>query len=191
MHVTQDEGVPKLIYTTTCNLFLPQMKWPVVNGVSCVTYYAHDHELVDNAVRFYTNYLGLTIHSETDNGVYLASDDSLLVLKLVVSKEAPDSAEVKKIHKRFEEDLNIVDWRSRAPGFTLSIADLNSTILKLQQAGLVLQITPNDLYPNEAYFIDPLGNLVGLTTTANPLSLVPPVKKLDQPNEGYIMSATI
>lgn len=167
------------------------MKWPAVNGVSCVTYYAHDHELVDNAIRFYTNYLGLTIHSETQNGVYLASDDSLLVLKLAVNKDAPDSAELKKIHQGFVDELNVVDWRSRAPGFTLSIADLNSTILKLQQAGLPLQITPNDLYPNEAYFVDPLGNLVGLTTTANPLSLVPPVQKLDQPNAGPIMSATV
>lgn len=166
------------------------MTWPVVNGVSSLTFYGHSNEIVDAAVQFYTNCLGLALHSETDNGVYLASSDSLLVLKLEVSKNAPDGDQVARIKQSFEKDLGIVDWRSKTAAFTLAVSNLNSLILTLQQARMVLQITPNDLYPNEAYFIDPLGNLVGLTTCANPLSLVPPVKKLEQ-GDGYVMSATV
>lgn len=166
------------------------MKRPVVNGVSCVTFYARSQALIDEAVQFYTNFLELSVHSETDEGVYLASDGSLFVIKLAINKDAPDESAITSIKREFESDLNVLDWRLKGPGFTLGIANLNRAIIRLQKAGLALQITPNDLYPNEAYFIDPLGNLVGLTTTANPLSLVPPVKKLDQPNDSYVMSAS-
>lgn len=64
------------------------------------------------------------------------------------------------------------------------VENLVALIETLSTYRYTLQITPNELYPNEVYCVDPLGYIVGFTACAEPLTLVPPLQKANPKFDG-------
>lgn len=155
------------------------MTTPVVNGFACLTLHARNQQLRDKALGFYTNILGLFIHSETDNSVFLADRDALVTILLTVSNDALTEDAIAQRTGFLVDQLNINDLRTLEPLVALKVRELNQLISILKTANLHVQVSPNDLYPNEVYTIDPLGNLVGFTAAENSLTVVPPVEKFN------------
>ncbi|ABN65022.2 6-phosphofructokinase beta subunit (Phosphofructokinase 2) (Phosphohexokinase) (6PF-1-K beta subunit) (CaPFK2) [Scheffersomyces stipitis CBS 6054] len=167
------------------------MTVPVVNGSSCVSLFASSKELLDHAINFYTNIIGLTFHSETGNCIYLANKDNKLTIELNIDENGPSEADINAKRQKFVHQLNIHDWRSMESSVVIKCANLNQVIVTLQTFKQPLQISPNELFPNEVYTIDPLGNIIGFNAASHPMTLVPPMEKLKpQGLESAAMSAS-
>lgn len=154
------------------------MTVPVVNGSSCLSLYGKNKDLILQAINFYTNVVGLTKASEESGSVYLSSNNSKVVIKLEESDEALSGREVKQFIEGLVSLLGVNDWRSIESCITLMVKDLNQLVVALEENNYPVQISPNELYPDEVYTVDPLGNVVGFTVCFNPLTVNPPVKKL-------------
>jgi 6-phosphofructokinase 1 len=163
---------------------------PVVNGHSCVVLHVSTKELLDQAINFYTNVVGLSVHSENVGLLFLSNQDNKLTIQLVVSEKGSSAKEIAIKQKEYQDQLNIHDWRDIESGVVLKTANLNKLISTLQLYNFVVQICPNELYPTEVYTIDPLGNLVGFTSSKNPLTLVPPIDKFEKMVPGSTSMST-
>lgn len=150
----------------------------VVNGSSCLSLYAKNKDLLFQAIKFYINVLGFTHQSDENEFVYLSSGDQKVVLKLGVSDDALSSTEIRKITDELTSALNVNDWRSIGTNIALNVKSLNEVVVALQGQNYPVQVSPNELYPDEAYTIDPIGNVIGFSVGSNPLTMNPPVKKL-------------
>ncbi|KAG7191797.1 phosphofructokinase beta-subunit [Scheffersomyces spartinae] len=157
------------------------MPFSLVNGTSSVTLYASDGALLSEALNFYTNVLGFTYHSEDGNVTYLANTGASMVVKIIVSKtRGLSSSDIQTKKQEFIKILNVYDWRSVESNVVLktaSVADLTTT---LQTFGFPIQVSPNEMFPNELYTIDPLGTVIGFCAAKNPLTLNPPLQKTNR-----------
>ncbi|KAK6201226.1 6-phosphofructokinase beta subunit [Scheffersomyces amazonensis] len=154
------------------------MGLPPVNGTSCLSLYASTKDLLTQAINFYTNVIGLDLHSEDGEKLYLSNEDNKLAIKLIVdAKLSLNSDEIYEKREKLIKLLNVNDWRSLETTVVLKYTKLNQLISTLKTFKQPVQISPNELYPNEVYTVDPLGNIVGFTATENPLSVIPPVEK--------------
>ncbi|CAK9442226.1 uncharacterized protein LODBEIA_P59690 [Lodderomyces beijingensis] len=164
----------------------------IVNGSSTIPLIAGSEELLKDALNFYINVLGLVEHSRDGNTVYLCNDGVETVIELTLDKARGFSKH--DIGKRKEEilsKLGIVDWRSLDSSYVLKADNLVDTIDNLKFYGYTLQITPNELYPNEAYCVDPLGYIIGFTACDEPLTLAPPVQKANATFGSSKMDSTL
>lgn len=168
------------------------MQVSVVNGTSCLSFYANDQDLLDQAINFYTNVLGFSNGKKSDGKVYLTTQNSEFVVRLAISEKAPTASEIAKFKDGMVSKASMSDWRSIETSAALSVKNLNKLIIALQTNGYPVQITPNELYPDEVYTIDPLGNTIGFTLCSNPLTVLPPVEKLEPLNvgEGMLSAST-
>lgn len=168
------------------------MPVPVVNGTSSIVLGVPDKPLMNQTVNFYSNLVGMTIKSEKDSVALLAGDDNSTTIKIEISDaaETPDAIETAK--QQWSETFHQCDWRSRSLHLTLAVNKLNDLVLRFQGFNFPVQLFPNDLYPTEAYTVDPLGHLVGFTSAANALTLNPPVEKLSvEEPEPSLMSTSV
>ncbi|CAI5760259.1 unnamed protein product [Candida verbasci] len=159
----------------------------IVNGTSTLYFIAYNKDLLNEAINFYTNILGLTLHSTLDkeNITYLTNDDNQLVVKLELnSKNSLNKDQIKEKKSYIKSKLNIIDWRSLDSSAVIKVDNLVNLIDNLSSFNYSLQITPNELYPNEVYTIDPLGNIIGFTACKEPLTLIPPLQKSYNKNQG-------
>ncbi|KAL6450474.1 PFK2 ATP-dependent 6-phosphofructokinase subunit beta [Candida maltosa Xu316] len=150
----------------------------IVNGTSTLSFIAGSEETLKQAINFYTNILGLSIHSEQDDYTYLSNQDNKMIVKIQLdSKTGLTTQQVKDRREDVVSKLNVIDWRSLDSTCVLKVDNLVALIETLTTYKYTLQITPNELYPNEVYCVDPLGYIVGFTACAEPLTVVPPLQK--------------
>lgn len=153
---------------------------PIVNGAPCYTVHAHDRDLRDQAKLFYTNILGLTFHSEHGDSTYLTSDNMALTVKIVEGLGLTRDA-VRAKQRRLADHHHVHDWRSMETTVVMCTDSVAKFLEKLHGADIELvQQSPNELYPTELYFLDPLGTVVGVTAVANAMSVNPPVQPVAQ-----------
>lgn len=135
----------------------------IVNGTSTVYLVAASQQLLDNAITFYTNTLGLTEHSKTEDTTFLSNDGNKAIIEIRLdTKEGLSESEIQSRRSDIESKLNVVDWRSLDNTSVIKVANLVDLIEVLTSSKFVLQITPNELYPNEVYIVDPLGYIIDL-----------------------------
>ncbi|MCP8716422.1 MAG: 6-phosphofructokinase [Asgard group archaeon] len=157
----------------------------IVNGTSTHSLVAGTKETLSQAINFYTNILGLSVHSENDDLTYLSNEDNKMIVKIKL--DAKTGLSPSQIHDRREDiisKLNVIDWRSLDTTNVFKVENLVALIETLSTYRYTLQITPNELYPNEVYCVDPLGYIVGFTACAEPLTLVPPLQKANPKFDG-------
>lgn len=164
----------------------------IINGTSALELMAVDEQLSQKAVQFYSHILGFDIQYQDSKLQILSSKDKLTVIKISIDDKGTSLKEIDEIKKNFVERLNINDWRSLNSNTVFKTENLNDLIQTFNSFKLPVQVNPNELYPNEIYTIDPLGNVIGFTTLANPLTVNPPVSKYNpfEP-EPVIMSSTV
>ena len=158
----------------------------IVNGTSTLSLVAGSVETLNQAINFYTNILGLSVHSEQNDWTYLSNDDNKMIVKIQLDTKSGLSLD--QINDRRTEiiaKLNITDWRSLDTTSVLKVQNLVALIETLTTFNYTLQITPNELYPNEVYCVDPLGYIIGFTACDEPLTLVPPLQK-SHPKPGLV-----
>ncbi|RLV91185.1 ATP-dependent 6-phosphofructokinase subunit beta [Spathaspora sp. JA1] len=150
----------------------------VVNGTSTVCLTAGTPSSLSQAITFYTNILGLSLHSETDNITYLSNNDNQLIVELTLDPSSGFSDDqIATRAQQIQEKLNQTDWRSLDETIVIKVNNLINLIETLQTFKYPVQITPNELFPNEVYCVDPLGYIIGFTAVSNPLTLDPPMQK--------------
>ena len=149
----------------------------IVNGTSTLSLVAGSVETLNQAINFYTNILGLSVHSEQNDWTYLSNDDNKMIVKIQLDTKSGLSLD--QVNDRRTEiiaKLNVTDWRSLDTTSVLKVQNLVALIETLTTFNYTLQITPNELYPNEVYCVDPLGYIIGFTACDEPLTLVPPLQ---------------
>ncbi|KAG7666326.1 uncharacterized protein J8A68_000137, partial [[Candida] subhashii] len=154
----------------------------VVNGTSCLCLTAGTVTSLNEAINFYTNVLGLSINSELDNITYLSSDSRKETHNLVVELKLDPATGLSDLQidakkSSILSQLNITDWRNLDCSYILKVDNIINLIENFQTFKIPVQITPNELYPNEVYCIDPLGYIIGFTSSSNPLTVSPPLQK--------------
>ncbi|KAI5959770.1 PFK2 [Candida pseudojiufengensis] len=156
----------------------------LVNGTSTIYLVAGSKSLLNEAISFYTYILGLIGHSQNNNTTYLTNDENKIIIEIKLDPDVGlNQQEINERKNQIESKLNIVDWRSLDTTYVMKVANLVDLIELLNESNFKLQITPNELYPNEAYIIDPLGYIMGFTACNEPLTVVPPIQK-SHPKHG-------
>lgn len=151
----------------------------LVNGTSSVTLYAPDKPLMNRAINFYSNLVGLSVQKESDSVAVLALKKCAFTLDIVLSEKAKSPSEVASAARKWSDSETTCDWRAAGSHVTLAVSNLNDLISAIRASKMPLQLFPNELYPSEAYTVDPLGEVVGFTCATNLMTLNPKVQKLD------------
>lgn len=159
------------------------MSVALVNGTSAVTLYAPENVLFGKTIDFYSNLVGFSVAKKEDSRALLASETGVSV-NVEISEKSSSGDEIAAQRQKFTSEASSSDWRARGSHVTLAVSSLNLLISALRASGESVQVFPNELYPTEAYVIDPLGHLVGFTSSENLLTLNPKVEKLEQPDAG-------
>jgi 6-phosphofructokinase 1 len=164
-----------------------EMTKPIVNGTSFFSIKASSKGLLQKAVVFYTNVIGLEVKREDSHAVLLNS-----------GQEFPESSASLEIvlDENFEqpstESLTLLkstaDWRSLRASIVLKVDDIGLVATQLRDNGAEWTAYPSELAPVEVYAVDPLGFLVGFTCLKHALSTVPP--PMTQPHVEAITSTT-
>ncbi|OBA22075.1 6-phosphofructokinase [Metschnikowia bicuspidata var. bicuspidata NRRL YB-4993] len=156
------------------------MSVSLVNGTSAVTLLAPEPALVAQTADFYADFAGFSVEKKTAAAADLAAAAGPRMLIRVSDKAAP-ALVLADLRTKLAAEAATSDWRARGLHVTWAVASLNGVILALRAARQPVQIYPNDLYPVEAYLVDPLGHVVGFTGALNLLSFSPHVEKLQPP----------
>lgn len=162
----------------------------LIHGAVGITLYAHNNELLQAAIDFYTNIVDLQYHEQHEGVHKLISSNRKLTITISVNKKAKTVDEIRELIKVLTSKIPGNDLRAIESSFVLSCDNLNYLINMLMNHNKPIQISPNELFPNECYSVDPLGNLIGFTTSANPITSVPPVTKLD-PKPSMVPSSSL
>lgn len=145
---------------------------PLVNGTSYCTLTAHSKEAFDKAVQFYGDFLQLERRSVSTNSSLLFNESVSLKLDLEVDEKKQNIADVRL--KELKENTSVKDWRALiSESLVFSTADIDVIKQTLIRLSLPRQAYPSDLFPMQLYTLDPLGNLVGVTSTKNAVSTRP------------------
>ncbi|CCK69809.1 uncharacterized protein KNAG_0D00570 [Huiozyma naganishii CBS 8797] len=148
------------------------MPCPVVNGTSYITVKLCLQDLLKSCETFYKKLLKLNSdESEDATGRDSTLFNDALVLKLVVK----DDSALREVFTQQKKDLvyriKSHDWRSLVNEcVTYSVDDLVEAVTVLADLDAPYQCWPNDIDPLQVYTLDPMGNVVGLTSSKNGMS---------------------
>lgn len=152
----------------------------VVNGVTSLSLSSSDRNICEETVDFYSDVVGLDVQELNSNTTVASSDETKFTVQIVHSKDSRSKDDTIRERDALLEQCKVADWRSTVSSVSLQVSDLNSLITALRLRRYPVQVTPNELYPNEVHTIDPMGTLIGFTTKSNPMTVVPPVVKLSK-----------
>ena len=145
---------------------------PIVNGTSSVTINAYSKDSYQKAVEFYAKFLELECSSKNDNSTILSNGPVSLNIVLLEDSEK-NKQSIDKI-KFLESISDTQDWRSHvSQSLVFNTSDIFSLQNALQTLQFPSQVYPSALSPMEVYTIDPIGNVVGVTSTKNAVSTKP------------------
>ncbi|ODQ66797.1 6-phosphofructokinase subunit alpha [Nadsonia fulvescens var. elongata DSM 6958] len=173
----------------------------LISGVSFISLATAEKSLFDAAVQFYVEF-GFSVaqtnsHVQPDSVSHDAasasntfeevmlhtfaadstSDGITLKIRLTDNGVSADEATHQGDALALAQDTASNDVRGLVPSIVFYTPDLEQARAQLE-GGLkakVVQLSPDDLNPIEIYTADPLGNLIGFTSRANPFSLAAPV----------------
>ncbi|CEP20700.1 PFK2 [Cyberlindnera jadinii] len=167
------------------------MTKPFVNGTSYHTLRASSQKLLQEAVSFYTNIVGLSVVKESKQSILLNSGQEFphtsASLEIVLDEQfqQPSSETLAQVH-------NTDDWRSLRGCVVLRVDELSLIVDQLKAYGASWQAFPSELAPAEVYAIDPLGFVVGFTSLKHALSTVaPPLKESVIFDDDQLTSAAV
>lgn len=167
------------------------MTKPFVNGTSYHTLRASSQKLLQEAVSFYTNIVGLSVARESKESILLNSGQEFphtsASLEIVLDEQfqQPSSETLAQVH-------NTDDWRSLRGCVVLRVDELSLIVDQLKAYGASWQAFPSELAPAEVYAIDPLGFVVGFTSLKHALSTVaPPLKESVIFDDDQLTSAAV
>ncbi|RKP31701.1 6-phosphofructokinase [Metschnikowia bicuspidata] len=152
----------------------------LVNSSTGFTIGLADSPLMERAQDFYKNLVGLELKVDEANRKVLVSEDSRFSLTLRLSKDAPTQSQIDELKRQLDCTLKSTDWRSLASHISLKTPQLNDLIQSLRSSGHSVELFPNELFPTEAYTLDPVGNLIGFTCGQNAMTLKPSSAILDK-----------
>ncbi|QLG70761.1 hypothetical protein HG535_0A07030 [Zygotorulaspora mrakii] len=145
---------------------------PLVNGTSYCTLTAHSKETFDKTVDFYCTFLQLERQSYSSNSTFLYNSSISVKLDLEV-----DEIKQRKAEARYEElksKSGNKDWRVLvSESLVFNTADIQFNKQTLDHIDAPRQAYPSYLFPMQLYTLDPLGNVVGVTSTKNAVSTMP------------------
>lgn len=142
---------------------------PLVNGTSYCTVSAFSEESFNKAIEFYKTFLFLEHRSLSANSALLFN--GIVSLKLELHS---DAVKQQKVDLRIEElKANVTkrDWRAMVPeSLVFNTSDILVAKQSLTDLKVPKQCYPNEIYPMQVYTFDPLGNVIGVTSTKNAVS---------------------
>lgn len=145
---------------------------PLVNGTSYCTLTAHSKEAFEKTVKFYVDFLQLEKRTVSDNSTLLYNGAVSLKLDLEVDEIKQKAAEAQ--YEQLKSNTASKDWRASVhESLVFSTADIQEIKNHLVKENLPRQAYPTDLFPMQLYTLDPLGNVVGVTSTKNAVSTMP------------------
>lgn len=157
------------------------MPAPLVNLTTGVSLGMADVSLLKDAEDFYKNLVGLKPKADQRKDYHvLASDDGTYTITLNLCKDALKRSEIDELKTKIQSSYKNSDWRALASHVSLKVANLNGLIQSFRSKEITIQLFPNELFPTEAYAIDPAGNLVGFMSNENAMTLKPTARKLDK-----------
>ncbi|CCF60306.1 hypothetical protein KAFR_0J02420 [Kazachstania africana CBS 2517] len=147
---------------------------PLVNGTSYCTVTAYSNDSFEKTVEFYTRFLELEQLAEFSNKEAAILSNGIISIKVSLSVDAAKQSAVEEQIKQLESVTKTKDWRSQV---SQTLVFNTSDIFSLQDALSTLeypsQSYPSSINPMELYTIDPLGNIIGVTSTKNAVSIKP------------------
>lgn len=145
---------------------------PLVNGTSYCTLTAHSKEAFEKTVKFYGEFLQLEKRSISDNSTLLFNCAVSLKVDLEVDEIKQKVAEAQ--YEQLKSGTITQDWRASVhESLVFNSADIQENKNYLVEENLPRQAYPTDLFPMQLYTLDPLGNVVGVTSTKNAVSTMP------------------
>lgn len=93
----------------------------------------------------------------------MVSETQKLMLNLTVSEEGCTKEEIRKVSEDFKAKAKKCDIRALVPAFVYTVADIGKLQAAFAEKGVPVQAHPNEIYVEELYGVDPLGNVVGFT----------------------------
>lgn len=145
---------------------------PLVNGTSYCTLTAHSKEAFDKTADFYGDFLQLEKQSLSANSTLLYN--SAVSLKLNLEVDETKQRNVATRSQELKEQVSVRDWRALvAESLVFSTADIQENKKTLLRLSAPHQAYPSELFPMQLYTLDPLGNVVGVTSTKNAVSTMP------------------
>ncbi|CAI4714614.1 CFF_collapsed_G0043550.mRNA.1.CDS.1 [Saccharomyces cerevisiae] len=146
---------------------------PFVNGTSYCTVTAYSVQSYKAAIDFYTKFLSLENRSPPDENSTLLSNDSIS-LKILLRPDEKINKNVEAHLKELNSITKTQDWRSHATqSLVFNTSDILAVKDTLNAMNAPLQGYPTELFPMQLYTLDPLGNVVGVTSTKNAVSTKP------------------
>lgn len=145
---------------------------PLVNGTSYCTLTAHSKDAFEKTIKFYVEFLQLEKRSISDNSALLFNGAVSLKLDLEVDEIKQKAAQAQ--YEQLKSNTASQDWRAAVhESLVFSTADIGEIKNSLVERNLPRQAYPTDLFPMQLYTLDPLGNVVGVTSTKNAVSTMP------------------
>ncbi|CCK72030.1 6-phosphofructokinase subunit beta KNAG_0I02440 [Huiozyma naganishii CBS 8797] len=150
---------------------------PIVNGTSYVTVEAYSDASFQKAAEFYAKFLELDSTKKSDTETVLFN--KLVTVRIVLVEDAARQQAADQQLAALEALTDTQDWRAH---FNQSLVFKTTSIVNLQHSLNKLhiphQVYPSTLLPMELYTVDPLGNVVGVTSTKNSVSSKPTDRNL-------------
>lgn len=147
---------------------------PIVNGTSSVSINAYSKDTFTKATEFYSKFLGLDAVSNSKDKDNCILSNGLISLKINHIEDPAKHTASQEQLTRLSAIANTQDWRSHvAQSLVFNTNDIVSLQNALKSLQFPSQVYPSTLLPMEVYTIDPLGNVVGVTSTKNAVSTKP------------------
>ena len=147
---------------------------PIVNGTSYCTITAYSQDSRKKAVEFYSRMVQLDFAEGQEEANSTLLTNGFVSLKIVLEENADEQAKVDERVKYLESCVDSQDWRTLVnKSLVFNIIDTKPLQSAFKQLNYPSQSYPSDLFPMELYTIDPLGNIVGVTSTKNAVSTKP------------------
>lgn len=145
---------------------------PLVNGTSYFNMKAYSQESFNKAVKFYKTFLHLEHRSLSATSALLFN--GVVSLKLELQEDASRQNKINDVIEELKSDGSLKDWRGMVrESFVFNTADILVAKKALVDLSFPYQSYPNEMSPMQLYTIDPLGNVIGVTSTKNAVSTKP------------------
>ncbi|EDO17359.1 hypothetical protein Kpol_1060p13 [Vanderwaltozyma polyspora DSM 70294] len=148
-----------------------EKNFPLVNGTTFCTFYSYSRKSYVKTIEFYNKFLKLKISSDSIYYCTLSNPD--VTLKVILEENGQKQQQIDKQIEKLESNVSGQDWRTMvARSLVFSTDDIHENEKALVSLKAKYRHYPTELVPLIIYTIDPLGNLVAVTSTKNSVSAI-------------------
>lgn len=144
----------------TCNI-------PLINGTYCYSLTIYSKEKFLETVNFYSEIFELK-QSVSDEFSCVLSN-GLINVKITLEEDIEKSRTASLLRETLKLNISNSDWRCLSTLVAFSTTQIQSIKSRVSH----FQVYPSDLDPVQLFFLDPQGNVVGVTQTKNACSTMP------------------